>query len=86
MILNLLPTMTILTIKSINTSVLIIHKKLVALPIRTLFQKVIIRLFGFPSEILPIMTILTLTSIMLKLIKGTKYSFKMKDIEIIILL
>ena len=86
MILNFLPSMTILTVKSIRTSVFIIHEEFVSLPVGTLLEEVVVRLFRFPPKVLPVVTIFALTAIMFELVEGTKDSLEVEDVEVCIFL
>jgi len=85
MVLYFLPTMHLLTLEPTSTTIIIIHQKLISFPIRTLLQLLLLKT-RLPSEILPIVTILTLRTIMFKLIERTEHCFEMEHIEILILL
>lgn len=83
MILDLFPAMHFWTSKPISTSIFIIHQKLISFPVRTFFQLLFPEV-RFPPEILPIVTILTLRSVMFELVERTKHCFKVEHVEVLI--
>lgn len=81
MVLHFLPAMTGIARKSIWTTIFIIHQELISFPIRTLTQFVVI-LLGLPTEVLPVMAILTLTPVMFELVEWTIYCFEVEQVEV----
>jgi hypothetical protein len=83
-ILKLLPSMRMIASVFILAAISIVTNVLLRPPVTALLLCVIIQL-GFPSKILPIVSIDTLISLMLVLIVRAPDSLKMKHVEICIL-
>jgi hypothetical protein len=81
MVLELLPSMSMLASVLVLAAISVVINKLLGAPVATLFFSIDIKL-RFPPEILPIMCINALISLVLSFIIRAPYSFKMEHIEV----
>lgn len=83
-VLDLFPAVTHVALFPIGTPVLVIHEELVAFPVHALFLLVVL-LFRFPPEVLPVVAVLTLAPVMLELVEGAEDGLEVEHVEVRVL-
>lgn len=82
-VLKLLPPMTLIAVIFIGTAVLVLGDKIVWFPRLARHWLVIVNV-RFPSVVLPVMRVNTLSSVVLNVVERAPHSLVVEDVEIVV--